>query len=381
MRTSAAVLLTYVLVIAAAAAVWLLQMHSKQSVLEDGAFDALCASQSAAGAASAASAARIDAAYVVRVALVLVEPEARPTDIDVMRFVEALRAFVRRAAPAIDIDVTFEMLFDSALHMQPLLVRRTPGGEQCYAVHESNVSVALQPRHWFQQVGSHEHGTVHIALIVPPPRFTPFCVHAPSRGSTSTAFELFEWGAGIFLNTRSADELEVALEYAAAVLAKRVPLLAQADRSALLRDAIAAHVASTTFYLCSLQRILLDIPAIDAGAEARALAQRAFAALQRVEHTRGLSLDQRATAARDAASAAREAFMHHSIIGQLYFPPEHVYAVYMPLVLPALLPVASNLIVLLRRWRAKRAERRAGAPPAQAPAPAPAPSADASPAT
>lgn len=58
--------------------------------------------------------------------------------------------------------------------------------------------------------------------------------------------------------------------------------------------------------------------------------------------------------ARGAQSAAERAFFHHSMLPLLYFPNEHLYAVYAPFFLPVCMPVFGALIVLLQKWKKDR---------------------------
>lgn len=44
------------------------------------------------------------------------------------------------------------------------------------------------------------------------------------------------------------------------------------------------------------------------------------------------------------AKYAEQSFFHPSLLGRMYFPDEHKYAVYLPLLLPSILPVAFGLL-------------------------------------
>jgi phosphatidylinositol glycan class S len=63
------------------------------------------------------------------------------------------------------------------------------------------------------------------------------------------------------------------------------------------------------------------------------------------------------TALAQSARALRfssEAFFHPDMLGMLYFPPEHTYAVYLPLFAPGLMPLVVALLKELRAWREER---------------------------
>jgi GPI-anchor transamidase subunit S len=58
--------------------------------------------------------------------------------------------------------------------------------------------------------------------------------------------------------------------------------------------------------------------------------------------------------ARDALTYAEAAYFDSSIIAQMYFPQEHLYAVYAPLIAPLLLPLLLGLCKEYQRYKAKR---------------------------
>ena len=60
-------------------------------------------------------------------------------------------------------------------------------------------------------------------------------------------------------------------------------------------------------------------------------------------------------AARQAAAFSDLAYYDPTMVPQLYFPSEHLYAVYVPFLLPVLLPLIKNLVSEIKRFRKKRA--------------------------
>jgi phosphatidylinositol glycan class S len=62
------------------------------------------------------------------------------------------------------------------------------------------------------------------------------------------------------------------------------------------------------------------------------------------------------TRARDALTYSSRAFFNPGMVGQLYFPAEHKYAIYM-LFAPASMPLIVTLIKELRSWRKSKKDR------------------------
>jgi phosphatidylinositol glycan class S len=63
-------------------------------------------------------------------------------------------------------------------------------------------------------------------------------------------------------------------------------------------------------------------------------------------------------ASRAALGSAKQAFFHPSMLPLLYFPDEHVYAVYAPFFLPIIVPVLGALLAYIKRIRKKSAKAK-----------------------
>jgi phosphatidylinositol glycan class S len=59
---------------------------------------------------------------------------------------------------------------------------------------------------------------------------------------------------------------------------------------------------------------------------------------------------------RRAIELAESAFFDPSMTAMLYFPDEHVYAVYLPLFLPAFVPVVLGMLKQLKRVITRKPE-------------------------
>ena len=64
--------------------------------------------------------------------------------------------------------------------------------------------------------------------------------------------------------------------------------------------------------------------------------------------------------ARDALTYAEAAYFDSSMIAQMYFPQEHLYAVYAPLIAPLLLPLLLGLFKEYQRYKAKQKAKHEG---------------------
>jgi hypothetical protein len=136
------------------------------------------------------------------------------------------------------------------------------------------------------------------------------------------------------------------------VVSARVAAFAAWEVDALSRRAAAAHAAATAESLGALGRV---VAAQRNMAVSDAIAQLAGKALHAHQAAASAAADGRhadaAEAATRAHAAAEGAFFHPSILSLLYFPSDHKLAVYLPLFLPTLLPLA---LAALREARHRR---------------------------
>lgn len=64
---------------------------------------------------------------------------------------------------------------------------------------------------------------------------------------------------------------------------------------------------------------------------------------------------------RDAVGLANEAFFDPSMMGLLYFPDQHKFAVYAPLFAPVGVSVLAGLLKELKAWRSRKKKAQAAA--------------------
>ncbi|KAF8055721.1 hypothetical protein HT031_006625 [Scenedesmus sp. PABB004] len=129
---------------------------------------------------------------------------------------------------------------------------------------------------------------------------------------------------------------------------------------ALLRQRAGADVAEAARVLGSLSRLVQELPNLEMP---DLIGQQVSAALEHVAAARAAVAGGRYAAAGAAARAARRAaeaaFSHPAVLAQLNFPESHKLGVYMPLFLPAAVPLlqgvagqAARYVTRRRRWAA-----------------------------
>lgn len=109
-------------------------------------------------------------------------------------------------------------------------------------------------------------------------------------------------------------------------------------------------------------RLVEKIPNLGVNALVRDEVELALEKLEQVRataHERPPSSDiaeRSLEAASDALTHASRAFFHPSMLGMLYFPDEHKYAIYTPLFGPLLLPLIAALVREIKLWKRRRSK-------------------------
>ncbi|WOO81447.1 GPI transamidase component PIG-S [Vanrija pseudolonga] len=130
----------------------------------------------------------------------------------------------------------------------------------------------------------------------------------------------------------------------------------------VLRTRLAENTAEAKKTLASMVRLIAKIEEMKVGAGVR---DKILGAVSKLE---GLPATARANSpraafvlSRDAVALANEAFFDPSMMGLLYFPDQHKFAVYTPLFAPICVTMIAGLLRELRAWIKRRKARKAAA--------------------
>jgi phosphatidylinositol glycan class S len=58
--------------------------------------------------------------------------------------------------------------------------------------------------------------------------------------------------------------------------------------------------------------------------------------------------------ARQALHSAETAFFDKTMVSLLYFPSEHIFAMYMPFFVPSAIPIIAAIVEQVKLWKAAR---------------------------
>ena len=117
------------------------------------------------------------------------------------------------------------------------------------------------------------------------------------------------------------------------------------------------NLAESRSVLASLYALLEAVPHMPVSREIQGLVERTLAS--RLECQRLLALGDWQAAGRasqDAVRTAQQAFFHPDMLPALYFPDEHLYAVYLPLFLPITVPLLVALLKMIANKKKKQAK-------------------------
>ncbi|KAL9938362.1 hypothetical protein V8E36_002985 [Tilletia maclaganii] len=252
-----------------------------------------------------------------------------------------------------------------------------------------------------------EEKTLHLLLYLPAADQRPLRVRDPETGRASAAHAWMvpQWGGVVLLNLPEdeeakpgevgppllAEDLEEPIRLWTSQLRTLVGLGPASDSSTGARVesdmlAIRRIVESARDAVATLQstiRLVQKISNLGVGTEVKGDVLAALELLAQLETTLALSpssdplspnpyptsphsstsahpqLQQALSLASLASTLASRAFFHPSMLGLLYFPEEHKYAVYTPLFGPVAVPLLIALLREVKGWRKGRRRKAA----------------------
>lgn len=204
--------------------------------------------------------------------------------------------------------------------------------------------------------------------------------------STSRAFEIPGWGGVVILSGNPSasdniglDEMETAMGYfishlrrllgisdvqnsSIVFLPSRVHGITDWEMDVSCRSWTYRHLTSTTQTLKSIAKLVRDMPHMSVRERIETNVDQSLLALEeayaKITPSDGQSYNpdyvESLRLARRAAAFADAAYYDSTMVPQLYFPDEHIYAVYLPLLLPVILPLLSGLKREYLRVKAKK---------------------------
>jgi len=218
---------------------------------------------------------------------------------------------------------------------------------------------------------------LHLLLYVPRDTMQPLRVLNPDGSfSRSNSFILPQWGGVIIFNPPTGStgkgqagrifdifrsQLLTLLgvpDLPPNVVADPPHLLTEWQLDALLRRRTRENVRGSVEALSSILKLTDRIENMPIGPDVRGNFTEALVALEQVHTTASSSPSLALLHSSDALERSSSAFFHPTMVGQLYFPPEHKYAVYLPLFGPLTVPLVAALVREYKEWKRRKEEAR-----------------------
>eukprot|EP00698_Gefionella_okellyi_P006357 TRINITY_DN15724_c0_g1_i1.p1 TRINITY_DN15724_c0_g1~~TRINITY_DN15724_c0_g1_i1.p1 ORF type:complete len:370 (+),score=54.78 TRINITY_DN15724_c0_g1_i1:63-1172(+) len=296
--------------------------------------------------------------YVLHFALVQAEPTER-IKWDFRKILPIIQPFLHSFGPAVSFSVESQIVHYAAIADVALDPQAA-----CYAIPAARAYNVLSPQQWLAESSSGTTPTIKFAIFVPPASMRPLCIRN-SKG-TLDGFIVPRWGGISIWNpsngtTELSDaELQSHVELFAGQLAQMLgyPHEDVGTRDGLeryTRTVVAALLADSVRKACSLATLIAGLPQVVVGpVVANGVQQTLYLAGQTEAELHKGNVHQAALHARAASQLAEGTFFDPSVVAQLYFPTEHKYALYLPLLGPVCIPIFVNLLRELKRRRDKR---------------------------
>lgn len=111
---------------------------------------------------------------------------------------------------------------------------------------------------------------------------------------------------------------------------------------------IRVNLADSLGMLQGLYALLASVPHMPVDLDVQAIVQATIRSRQEAHRLlREGQWEQAGMASQEAVRTASQAFFHPNMLPSLYFPDEHLYAVYLPFFLPITVPLVVALIKII----------------------------------
>ncbi|KAK1922767.1 phosphatidylinositol-glycan biosynthesis class S protein [Papiliotrema laurentii] len=267
------------------------------------------------------------------------------------------------------------------------IAKAKPDGQQdeAWRVTEADMKIFVNSERWSLDSGSTNNPVLRFLLFVPSAHHRPMRLAVPDLAQS---FLLPQYGAVTLLNppasASSARSFHLPLEtlaepfhlftqhlYSLLALPTNPPYIEHALTpspllpSSLLTPPLSPWQVEQIYRmrtkenseearktLAGIVRLVKKIKEMKVGEGVRNKVLGAVEKLEKLDHT--TDSRQAFLLSRDAVTLANEAFFDPSMMGLLYFPDEHKFAVYTPLFAPIALPMLVGLVRELFAWRRRR---------------------------
>ncbi|EJU02454.1 hypothetical protein DACRYDRAFT_107371 [Dacryopinax primogenitus] len=258
-------------------------------------------------------------------------------------------------------------------------------GVQRWTLSEEQMSVFINSAEWTLTSGVSNDPVLHFILFVPSAERRPLVTHTTFVGQRNDSFVLPQWGGVVIHNPPiagqgspntflSLHDLSGPFNTFRAQLAALLgvphftPQVTALDRAkfgitpwqldALKRRRSLENIANSADALRSIVHLVNQIENMPVGQDVLGQVDGALAALDATtpatQEQSSRSLSHLLAHSIDALTLSSQAFFNPGMIGLLYYPTEHKYAVYTPLFAPVAVPLVVALVRDLRGWRARR---------------------------
>ncbi|KAF8637911.1 hypothetical protein AX17_002534 [Amanita inopinata Kibby_2008] len=254
-----------------------------------------------------------------------------------------------------------------------------------FGLTQEELTVFVNSAEWSLSSSSSNDPVLHFVLFVPSSHQSPLRIlNADGTVSSSNAFLLPQWGTILLYNAPhrnldisselSISDLEPIFETFAAQLltllgAPQLPpnvarsptessVLTDWQLDALMRRRALENSERAKDTLESIVKLVDEIQNMPVGKGVRGDIVDALDELDQMYASSTISLKQALQHSAQALTLASRAFFNPNMLGLLYFPAEHKYAVYTPLFASAMIPIIVTTLREFKEWKKQRGESK-----------------------
>ncbi|CAG7849809.1 SubName: Full=Uncharacterized protein {ECO:0000313/EMBL:KIM28034.1} [Serendipita indica DSM 11827] len=258
--------------------------------------------------------------------------------------------------------------------------RRQQGEHDYYSLGEDELKIFINSAEWTLSSKITNDPVIHLIAFIPSMNHSPMHIYDEKnhRPLDAPGFIIPQWGGVVLMNNQVLSGFHALTETQAfstfrtqlltllgvPALPSNVKFaethsgsLSEWQVDALLRKRTRENAEGSIQALTSIVKLVDQLENMPVGPDVRDDVLRSLEELEFIQSTNGGNASERFANSRRALEYSSRAFFNPGMVGQLYFPAEHKYAIYM-LFAPASMPLIVTGLKMAKGWFRKRREKK-----------------------
>jgi len=238
-----------------------------------------------------------------------------------------------------------------------------------FYIAEETVSQFINPNDWRLDFSASDQAQLNFIIFIPKKSESPLRIRqVDGKYSKTNSISIPQWGGISIYNPNTnteplalgCNELQDVMAVFVAQLKELLggyptTKLSSSEYSILVDRHLYENLHTSATTLLSLSKLIDSLPNMVVLEHIQRLVQQSVNQLNEAHDSleKG-DLTSALKSSREALRASESAFFDPTMVGLLYFPDEHKYAIYTPFFLPVCLPIIAGIVQEYKHWKKKK---------------------------